>query len=67
MAGAGSEVVMAGQLQDARMEVNPLSMAVQDHTAEIVIQEDSGAAAEPLQGPHMSPQKVLQTLIEEEL
>src|SRR6266498_2457050 len=63
----GGEVIMAAELEQARMKVNGIAAAFEDHGFKVIVQNGSGGASPGAKGVHMAPQKVLQCLVEKEL
>src|SRR5215831_15661437 len=61
------EVIVRGQFQQPRVEMNLVSAALQHCTAQIVVKNDTRRARPVLKGAHVSAQKVLCGLVEEEL
>ncbi len=67
LAGPRNEVVVGAQLHQSRMEVNLSAAALQNDTAEIVVEHHAGLAGPCLKSVDVTAQEVLHRLIEEEL
>src|SRR5215472_6866220 len=63
----GSEVVMGAQLDQARVEENVCAAAFQHSRLEVVVENGARLSVPSLEGMHVTAQKVLGALIEEEL
>src|SRR5581483_8214402 len=62
----GREVVMAGELEEPRMEADVLAAALEDDALQVVVQEHPRDPAQGGEGLDMPPQEALQRLIEGE-
>src|SRR2546428_2065706 len=65
-AGLGREVIVPGQLEQARMEADVIADPLQDDALEIVVQEGPRHPAERGEGFDVAPQETLQRLIQGE-
>src|SRR6266545_2693300 len=65
-AGLGREVIVPGQLEQARMEADVIADSLQDDALEIVVQEGPRHPAERGEGFDVAPQETLQRLIQGE-
>ena len=61
------EVIVSGQFQQPRVEMNLVAAAFQHRAAKIVVQDDSGRAGPVLKGAHVAAQEILRRLVEKEL
>ncbi len=60
-------MVMAAQLNYTGMKADCIALPIQDSRTEVVMDDDPGAATPVLKGMDMSPEEVLQRLVEEKL
>ena len=65
-AGAGGEVVVAGEFEQSGVELDGGAAAVEDGGSEVVVDEGAGDAAEGLEGLDMSAEEALEGLVEGE-
>jgi hypothetical protein len=61
------EVIVSGQFQQSRVEMNLVAAAFQHRAAKIVVQDDPGNPGPGLKGVHVTAQKVFHRLVQEEL
>ena len=61
------EVVVTGQFQQPRVEMDQTAAALQHSRFQIVVQQDSSGTMERREGVHVAAQEVLHRLVEEEL
>ncbi len=66
-AGPWSEVIVRGQLDESRIEMDRASKALHHGRAQVVVQDDPGDPAQIREGADVTPQETLHTLIEREL
>lgn len=67
LAGPGLKVIVAAEVEDARVEMDQFAAPFLHHGAEIVVEDRARGSAEGLEGMHMAAQEVLHGLIKEEL
>src|SRR5262245_27387376 len=65
-AGLGSEVVVAGELEELGVEAEEIPIALEDGAFKIVIEERARHASKRLEGEHVAVEKALEALVEEE-
>ena len=65
-AGAGREVIVAGELEQAGMKLHRGAAAVEHGAAEIVVHEVAGDATERVEGVDVSAEEALERLVEGE-
>ena len=65
-AGPGREVIVPGELEEARMKVNRAALAIEHRALEIVVDQDPGTAAQGVDGLDVAAQKALERLVERE-
>ena len=64
---SGLEEVVAGEVQEARIELDGLADVVQDHALQVVVEDVSGDAAEEFEGAAVHCDEGLQSLVEREV
>ena len=64
--GAGREVVVAGQFEQAGMKLDGGPAAVEHGAAQIVVHQVAGGASQRVEGGDVTPQEALQRLVEGE-
>ena len=65
-AGLGGEVVVAGELEQARMEADVIADALEDDALQVVVEDDAGHAPERGEGLDVAAQETLERLVEGE-
>ena len=65
-AGPGREVIVPGQLEQARVKLNRGPAPIEHGTAQVVIDQGSGHAAQGLEGRDMPPEEALERLVQRE-
>ncbi len=65
-AGSGGEVVVAGELEQAGVELDGGAAAVEDGASEVVVDEGASDAAQGVEGVDVSAEEALEGLVEGE-
>jgi hypothetical protein len=64
--GRGSEVIVAGKLEDARMEANEVALPLEDDAFQIIVQHGARHPTDPLECFDVAAHETFESLIERE-
>src|SRR5215471_2922157 len=60
------EMIVSGELQEARMEMDGITATFEHHTAEVIGRQVSGCAAPIVKGMNVAEEEILERLVEKE-